>query len=152
MNFDMEGMPPEAHKRLLEEMPEVGIAPSKLVGVIAVSKVVDAAGVTVEVLSVEVREAGALVHWRCRADRSIGLLMPKVSITDDRATTYRVGTAGGGGDERLWAGEIAVIPAPPSDAMLSIVIESFGADLRMRMPGWVPGEPVTGPWTIRGRH
>ena len=142
----MEGIPPEDLERLLREMPELAIAPSSLVGVVAVSRVVELAGLSVEILSLEVRQAGALIHWRCRADQSIGFLAPQVSITDDRATRYRTLEAGGGGDDRSWSGQIAVVPAPPDDAMLSIVIEAFGADPRMRMPGWVPGEPVPGPW------
>jgi hypothetical protein len=142
----MEGIPPEALKRLLEQMPELAIGPSRLVGVVAVGRVVETNGVTVEILSVEIREAGALVHWRSRADRTIGLLVPTVSISDDRGTEYRASTAHGGGDERSWVGDIAITPPPERGAVLSIGIETFGVDPRMRMPGWVPGEPVDGPW------
>jgi len=142
----MDGLPPDALRRLVEEMPGLAIAPSGLVGVVAVSKVVEDAGVAVEVLSVEVREAGALLHWRSRANRSIGFFLAAVSITDDRGTAYQTSTASGGGDERSWAGEMAVIPAPPDDAMLTIVITSFGADPDLRMPGWTPLEPVEGHW------
>jgi hypothetical protein len=144
----MEGIPPEELERLLKEMPELAIAPSPLVGVVAVAGVVEIAGLSVEVLSLELRQAGALIHWRCRADRSIGYLVPRASITDQNGTKYRTSEANGGGDERSWSGEIALVPAPPEDAMLSLVIEAFGADTRMRMPGWVRGEPVAGPWTF----
>jgi hypothetical protein len=142
----MEGLPPEDLERLLREMPELAIAPSPLVGVVAVSGVIEIAGLSVEVLSLEVRQAGALIHWRSRADRSIGFLAPQVSITDDRGTKYRALEANGGGDERSWSGQIAIVPAPPDDAMLSVLIDAFGADPRMRMPGWIPGEPGPGPW------
>jgi hypothetical protein len=145
----MEGIPPDALRRLLEEMPELAIAPSGLRGVVAVGAVSEVAGIAVEMLSLEVRELGALLHWRCRADRASGFLMPDVSVADDRATQYRLSHAHGGGDERHWAGEIAITPPPPAGAMLSITIKSFGVDPRMRMPGWVPGEPVEGPWDFR---
>lgn len=148
MEFQMDGLPSEAIQRLLDEMPSLAIAPSALVGVIPVAKVVDASGISVEVLSVEVREAGALIHWRCRADRAIGLLMPSATVTDDRSTNYRVSTANGGGDDRSWAGEIAITPAPPSTCLLSIAFSSFGADPQMKMPGWIAGPPVDGPWTF----
>jgi hypothetical protein len=39
-----------------------------------------------------------------------------------------------------------VIPAPPDDAKLTMLITSFGADPEMRMPGWTPSEPVQGHW------
>jgi hypothetical protein len=34
-----------------------------------------------------------------------------VAVTDDRSTDYRVSTANGGGDDRTWAGEIAIVPS-----------------------------------------
>jgi hypothetical protein len=108
--------------------------------------VVEAEGIQVEMLSVEVREAGALIHWRCRADRPVGLLVPRVSVSDDRGTGYRVSSASGGGDSQSWAGEIALTPAPPADASLSVTFESFGTDPGMAIPGWTPPQPVEGTW------
>lgn len=131
MEFQMDGFPPDALRRLLEEMPGLAIAPSGLVGVVAVSKVVEDAGVSVEVLSVEVREAGALVHWRSRANRSIGFILAAVSITDDRGTVYQTSTATGGGNERSWTGELAVVPAPPDDATLT-----WSSHPSARTPTW----------------
>jgi hypothetical protein len=148
MDFQMDGLPPEVLQRLLDDMPALAVAPSPLVGVIPVAKVVDASGISVEVLSVEVREAGAFIHWRCRADGAVGFLMPSASVTDDQSSHYRVSTANGGGDDRSWAGEIAITPAPPVDANLSIAFTSFGADPQMKMPGWIAGSPVLGPWTF----
>lgn len=146
MDFHMQGMPPEAIQRLLEEMPNLAIEASGLVGVVAIAQVVEAEGVQVEVLSVEVREAGALIHWRCRAGRPVGFLVPRVAVSDDRGTAYRVASASGGGDAQSWAGEIALTPAPPADVSLSVTFESFGADPGMAMPGWTPPHPVEGTW------
>jgi hypothetical protein len=149
MDFKLEGVPPEEMARLLEMVPQLAIPPSRLVGVVAVAQVSEAAGVTVEVLAIEVREAGALITWRARADRSVGILIPRVSITDDQNTDYRTFGDSGGGDGRSWSGEIALIPSPPRGVTLQIEIESLGANERMGMPGWMPNEPVSGPWRFK---
>ena len=148
MDFRPEGIPPEDLARLLEMVPQLAIPPSRLVGVVAVSQVAEVAGVTVELLAIEVREGGALITWRARADRAVGLLIPRVSITDDQGTEYRAFGESGGGDERCWSGEIAVIPPPPPGVTLTVDIASLGANEQMRMPGWMPMEPVSGPWTF----
>jgi len=139
-------MPPEAVAKLLETMPELSVAPSALVGVVAVAQVAEAGGVTVELLSVEVREAGALVHWRARSERAIAMLVPQISISDDKSTAYRAHPAEGSGDERSWTGSLAVLPTLPLGTMLTIVFESFGADERIQMPGYIAAEPIAGPW------
>jgi hypothetical protein len=146
MDYQPEGMPQEDLARLLEVVPQLGISPSRLVGVVAVAQVAEASGVTMEMIAIEVREAGALITWRARADRSIGILVPRVSITDDQKTEYRAFGDSGGGDERSWSGEIALMPPPPPGVTLTIEIESLGANERMRMPGWTPNDPVSGPW------
>ena len=147
MDFsNLEGMPDEVRRRLMDMVPQMEIAPSALVGVIAVAQVAEGNGVSVELLSIEVREAGALIHWRDRFDKGGGPLMPRVSMTDDRSTAYRVLLADGGGDEHSWAGSLAVVPSPTASSKLVIEFESFGADERMRMPGYIPQEPMFGPW------
>lgn len=146
MQFQPDGMSPEDLKRLLEAVPQLAIAPSGLVGVIAVAQVAEAAGVTIELLAIEVREAGALVTWRARADRAVGIMIPQVSISDDQGTAYRAFGGSGGGDEHTWSGEIALLPFPPAGVTLDIVIERLGGDEHMRMPGWTPNAPIPGPW------
>ena len=146
MDFQLEGVPPEELARLLEMVPQLAIPPSQLVGVVAVAHLAEASGVTVEMLAIGVREAGALITWRARADRRVGILIPRVSITDDQLTEYRAFGDRGGGDERSWSGEIALIPAPPPGVTLHIEIETLGANERMPMPGWTPNGPVSGPW------
>ena len=102
MDFRPEGIPPEEFARLLEIVPQLAIPPSRLVGVVAVAQIAEVAGVTVELLAIEVREGGALITWRARADRAVGLLIPRVSVTDDQGTKYRALGESGGGDERSW--------------------------------------------------
>src|SRR6185437_7426539 len=131
MDFMFEGTPAEELAKLLEMMPELKIAPSPLVGVVSVAQVQGVNGVTIEVLSLEVREAGAFAFWRALADRNIGFLQPRVSITDDRGTQYHVVAGNGGGNERSWAGEIAMTPAPPTGATVTIVVDGFGPDERI---------------------
>ena len=139
-------MPEEVRRRFMEMVPQAEIAPSPLVGVIAIAQVEERNGITVELLSMEVREAGALLHWRARFEQGIGFLMPHVSMTDERSTAYRLLLGEGGGGDHSWAGSLAVLPGPPSLATLAIVFESFGADDRIRMPGYIAQEPILGPW------
>lgn len=146
MDFMFEGTPPEELAKLLEMMPELRIAPSPLVGVVPVAQVEAVNGLTIEMLALEVREAGAFASWRALADRSFGFLQPHVSITDDLGTEYRALAGNGGGNERSWAGEIAMTPAPPAGAILTIVVDGFGPDERIPLLGRVPPAPVTGPW------
>lgn len=147
MDFVPDSVPPEQWARILEDMPWLDIPSTPLVGVVGVGTTAEAQGVTVELLAIEIREGGAVVHWRARASREVGLLMPDVTVADDRSTNYRVAPAQGGGGGRDWSGETMFLPAPPTDATLTIEVSSFGPPFGMPpMPGYTPLPPVAGPW------
>ena len=130
----------------MEEMPWLSIVPSPLVRVIPIGQTVEAAGVTVELLAIEVRERGAVLYWRARADRELPLQVAEVSVVDDHGTAYRVDPGGGGGNFRSWEGQTFARPAPPADARLTIVLDTFRQDPRTLMTGGPPMGPVHGPW------
>lgn len=146
MNILPEGMPPEEWAKLLDAMPAIGIPASPLVRVIAVGQSVEANDVVVDLLAVEVREVGAVLHWRALAGHDAPMLMAEVSISDDKGTSYKVLPAEGGGGAREWQGQTSMVPSPPPDATLNIVLESFGPPGFSPMPGYIPMDPVRGPW------
>lgn len=147
MDFHLDGIPPEHLARLLEAMPGLSIPSSPLVRVIPVAQTVEAHGVTVDLIAIEVRAAGAVVYWRARASRDVPMVMAEVSVSDDQGTAYHVMPAQSGGGEREWQGESLVVPPPPVDARLTIVLESFGPPGGLPpMAGYIAMEPVRGPW------
>jgi hypothetical protein len=147
MAFVPDSVPPEQWARILEDMPWLEIPSSPLLAVAGVGQTTEAEGVTVELLAIEIRQGGAVIHWRARAAREVALLMPDVTVADDRSTSYRVAPAQGGGAGCNWYGETMFLPEPPTDATLIIEVLSFGPSVGMPpMPGYAPLPPVTGPW------
>lgn len=147
MDFVPDSVPPEQWARILEDMPWLDIPSTPLVGVVGVGKTTEAQGVTVELLAIEIRQGGAVIHWRARAAREVALLMPDVTVADEQSTTYRVAPAQGGGGGRDWYGETMFLPAPPTNATLTVEVSSFGPPVGMPpMPGYAPLPPVNGPW------
>jgi hypothetical protein len=137
---------PEDEARLMDGMPWYAIPRSPLLRVTSVGQTVEAAGVAVELLAVEVRESGAILHWRARADHDLLVQVASVSVVDDLGTAYLVDQGGGEGNPRSWQGQTLLRPAPPAHARLTIVVESFGQNPRATMFGDPPREPSNGPW------
>jgi hypothetical protein len=134
---------------LMANWEAIGAIPaSPLVQVVGVGRTADAAGITVELLAIEVREEGAIVHWRARSASYPMLLSADVSISDNTGTAYRVISGGGGGGGGAWEGTTFVQPSPPPGARLRITLLSFGPDDdRPLLPG-LPTERVFGPWAF----
>jgi hypothetical protein len=141
-------MSPEEAKliELAGNFVEVHLSP--LVRVVAIGQQVEADGVRVELIALEVREAGAVLYWRAFAtkDRILGLAV--IEVSDDLGGEYRVFLGGGGGGERAWSGETNVVPAPTAGAsILRVKVTGF--------EGFPPGFPGTaqvvtneGPWVF----
>jgi len=127
---------------ILHPSQEVILSPLRYV--VGVGRVVDVAGVSVELLAVEVREAGALLYLRATPVRELMLFSAAVAVTDDRGTAYRALDAGHEGSAVHWSGQSVVIPAPPPGARLSVEVESFGPPRDHPME--FRSETVTGPW------
>jgi hypothetical protein len=146
LDFLPESIPPEHWAKLLDEMPGLAIPSSPLIRVVAIGQSVETQGVTVDLIAMEVRQAGAVLYWRALASRDVPMLMADVSLSDDQGTSYRVMPAGSGSGGHEWQGQTYVVPAPPTNANLAIVLDSFGPHGQMPMPGYIAMDPVRGPW------
>jgi hypothetical protein len=146
-----DGWTPEEWARARADRPWldilVAIPASPLLKVVGVGASSDVDGVTVELLAVEIREAGAIVHWRALADRASSLMMLDAAISDDRATAYTVVPSHGSGNGRAWSGETMFAPAPSVATTLMVELRASG-----HPPGWPnmaghsPVSPEAGPW------
>ena len=92
------------------------IQASPLVRVVGIGQIATDAGVSVELIALEVRTAGCVLYWKAYADRIRLLGSPSLSVTDDAETEYSVLPAGLVGDWRGIKGEVLVAPGPPADA------------------------------------
>ena len=129
---------------------------SPLQRVIGVGKISVALGVTVELLAIEVREAGCrgLLRFRTPGEASnpatfMPMGPPEVTVADDRATRYDTGAASMSQSDTGGTAGFNFAPPPPADARrLTITIERFEA--RASPPGSrIPAHrEVPGPWTF----
>lgn len=147
----MDGFPldPADLARLLEGSTAfVAVEGSELIRVIGLGAAVEDEGVRVELISLELRAAGAILHWKARSVPGRMLGNAEVVVHDDQGTDFRAFQSGGGGSAEHWSGEIIIAPPPTDGSHLQIEIrgfEGFGAG----PPGFShPDLPRTAP--IRG--
>lgn len=148
LEFDPDGPHHEDAVRMLEasmDLVEVGMSP--LDRVIGIGQAAEASGVLVEMISLEIRGAGAMLHWRARTTEESFLGDVDVAISDDIGTAYHALPAGSSGSGHASSGEVIVSPNPPAEARLLVIdVRAFGAT------DWMPGLPVirnemvVGPW------
>ena len=129
---------------------------SPLQRVIGVGKVSVAQGVTVELLAIEVREAGCrgLLRFRTPGEASnlesfMPMGPPEVTVADDRATRYETGAASMSQSDTGGEAGFNFAPPPPADARrLMITIGRFEG--RAAPPGSrIPAHrEVPGLWTF----
>lgn len=112
--------------------PSVQVILRNINRVIGVGKVVHAAGIPVELLAVEVRDAGAIIYWRATPAADQLLWGADVALSDDRGTTYRSLDGASEGDPVRWAGESFHLPAPPAGALLHVELCASGRSRTMR--------------------
>ena len=136
--------PSEETRRNWEDLRAIPASP--LLGVIGIGRSADASDITVELLAIELRALGAVLHWRAHSDREGLLLSAAVSVADQRGTSYRVIAGGGGGNASAWEGQTFVLPPPPAGARLSITLSSFGPYEDRPMPDFLPSGSLPGPW------
>jgi hypothetical protein len=132
----------------LRDLTEVqGVDLGAVRSILPVLAMSQAAGLELQLLDVELREAGLVLNLDLRAGP--GVLMPpsmaRLAISDDVGTTYRASAQSQGG----WPGRIrvlvSVIPAAPGDARtLAIRFEEF-----VDPPFPHMARPVAGPWTFQ---
>jgi hypothetical protein len=115
---------------------------SPLVRVIPVGEQRQSSGVTVELLAVEVREAGAVVYRRARAEGDRDLGEPALGVADDAGTSYRLDWAGFSAGGSRFEDQIVIRPAPLHGKLI------FTVGRWQSMPPlgerWPP--PIEGAW------
>jgi hypothetical protein len=139
------------HERIQRQhlawMRVAGVDASALRHVLAAGEMVEAAGVRVELIAVEIREHGGVAMMIAHTHPPVGQTghFVEVTVTDDARTEYAAaGQGSGGGNVGTNRYDVRFAPAPPSGAtVLTIRIESFTA------PYPVPEEQIDGPWEFR---
>ena len=132
---------------LMAEMQEIGeisgVDIGRIRSVQPVLAIAAAAGLAVQLVSVEIHEAGLGMTIDVRS--GIGALPPasmaRVSVSDDVRTAYRAAARGEGGFPGQMRYAVTAIPAPPAAATrLEVTIERFHDPF--------PGgrQPAAGPW------
>ena len=152
-------MPPAEMAQLRRNVDQlVQVDRSGLRRVLGVGASAVVGDLTVELIAVEIREAGCrgILRFRSGGDelddakpfRAFG--EPEVTVHDDLGTAYETGLAGWSGSSSGGEAEFHVAPPPPAGAhRLSIVIERF-RESRLPPGGpWSgPPEGIPGPWAF----
>ena len=113
---------------------------SALDRVVGIGQAVEASGVVVEMIALEVREGGGVLYWRTETSEDQMLGDADIAFSDDLGTTYQVMPSGWSGSGRETRGVTLVVPKPPRDALtLTIEVRAFG-----RMD-WMPLPPSRSP-------
>jgi len=134
----------EANRALEISRWYVDIGASPLRRVIGIGQVARDAGVSVELIALEIREAGCVLYWKAYPDPERQLGEPQFSVSDDARTDYGVRPAGWTGNGREMKGEILLVPAPPNEATtMRIDLSGFAA---RRLTPSMGSEDVRGTW------
>jgi hypothetical protein len=147
--FHGDGMSPEDAANLIGLAGQVQLSP--LVRVVSIGQQAEADGIRVELIALEIREAGAVLYWRAFTtdDRMLGFAV--VEVADDHGREYDVYLGGGSGGERAWSGETNIAPTPTTGvSTLQVTVtgfDSFGSGF----PGAGQGRTTGGPWAFEIR-
>jgi hypothetical protein len=98
--------------------------------VIAIGRVEAHPGVSLELISLEIRAAGSLLHWKADFDGQTVRLDLELRARDDLGTVYQARPLSWSRSGRVARGEMAIEPAPPADAaVLSLQFRVSAAPL-----------------------
>ncbi|HEY6058771.1 MAG TPA: Clp protease N-terminal domain-containing protein, partial [Candidatus Limnocylindrales bacterium] len=112
--------PDAARRARAAALAAVTVHDSPLQRVVGLGVTATDADVTVELIALEIRSLGAILHWKARpAGKPAGTMLgePALALTDDVGTVYEISSGGWSGSDRLSRGEILVSPGPPTDAL-----------------------------------
>jgi hypothetical protein len=131
------------HMRESAEVAGTDLGPVEFVR--SIVQTANAAGVTLMLIAMEHRAAGATLTFEGRG--SIGTHvptgMPIVRVTDDHGTIYQSASQGGSGSTADMRYETTILPAPPPSArVLTVSVEGF-----MEFDPWSP-KSIEGPWVF----
>jgi hypothetical protein len=138
---------PASRMEPLQELTEVqGVDLGAVQSIIPVLATSEAAGLALQLLDVELREAGLVLNLDLRV--APGVLTPpsmaRVSISDNVGTAYRASAQSVGGWPSRFRVLVNAIPAPPAGVRtLTIRFEEF-----VDPPFPHMSRPITGPWTF----
>jgi hypothetical protein len=138
--------PSGEHLAQMRELGELmGIERGPPVAVVPVLQTVEADGLSVQLVAIEICQAGAALTLDARplAGAPPPASTPHVLVTDDIGTRYRAAGQGQGGGPTRMRYEIAVVPAPPPAARELIARVD-------RFSDWFPGarSEAIGPWAF----
>ena len=119
---------------------------SPLDRVIAVGRTIEFAGVAVELISIEIRQAGALASWRAKPANDLLLLDADVRVSDDAGKEYASLAAGHEGSSVHWSGQSFFAPSPPVGTRITLSILSFGPPIDHEVPRGLSRQHIHGPW------
>jgi hypothetical protein len=147
MNVSSAPTPFEPEMRDLLDSREVQRADfGDLVRVVAGGDTSTANGVTLELIALEIRPAGAIGHLAASQEPPGMMLGPfaRAIVSDDLGTHYQAAAMGGNGSIDRLRLEVRLAPAPPAGAkVLHIRVEEFRDPFGgSRRPG------VAGPWSV----
>jgi hypothetical protein len=136
---------PESVATQVQELTEVlGVDLGGVRSIIPVMTLSEAGGLAVELVDLELREAGValILDVRVMPGTQMPPSMARVSIADDVGTAYRASAQSQGGYNSPIRAFVVAIPAPPSSATkLSIRIEEF-----LDPPFPHAAKAIAGPW------
>ena len=111
--------------RTVETLGDVEI--SDLDRVIGLGHRREAGGVVLEILACEIRETGAIIHWRISGSSSDAPGGPDISVADDVGSSYTVIPGAWRASDRISSGVTVVVPAPPNwAAAMTILVAGIG--------------------------
>lgn len=138
----------ELRQLMMEGIPFAEVGRDRLVRVVGIGQVQEHDRVTIELIALEVRERGSVLHWRLRSDHPAVGGTFDATVTDDLRTDYQAWQQGGsnswGEDGSRADGEVVIVPALPTDARTMVITISA-----VRDAPWAsrPGQTdVTGSW------
>jgi hypothetical protein len=103
---------------------------SPLDRVVAIGRVATHPGVSLELIALEIRSAGCLLHWKAAFNGQPLRVGPELAVQDDVGTRYEAQPLSWSRSGRDARGQITIVPAPPASATrLSLEFRVFAAAL-----------------------
>jgi hypothetical protein len=125
---------------------------SPLVRAVAIGQAVEHDSLVLELIALEVREAGAVLYWRANPVGDHVLGGPDFVVTDDTGTVYTILLPTWAVSEGMAKGNTDLVPGPPADARtMRIDVRKIGGLGISVPPGLVHDEPVEWHWTFEFR-
>jgi hypothetical protein len=128
--------------------PFVTAVESPLDRVIGIGEIVEAAGVSVELIAMEIRGAGTVLFWRAKPLGDLLLEFADIRVTDDRGTSYASVEASHEGTLGRWSAMSVLTPSPSVGTRLLVEVSSFGPPIDHEVPRGMSTQHRHGPWTF----